>query len=306
MSNDVDTSCPLTPELLPALALRGLRIGVSVSDSADLARLGLTPAHFKLAVREIARTVLVGGGTLAYGGHLLPGGYTEFLIGELCQYARAGIFKGGRPSSAVPLLLCLAQQEHRKCSLDDLDRVDDELGLYGKLQCIDLNGQVLSDRTAGREAEGEPYPTDKAMLAQGLTALRRHMTANTAARVLLGGKRAGYTGAMPGVLEEALMALHAKQPLYLAGGFGGITLDMATAIDPRCETLCPDGWRARLDAASAAGLDELSVLSGETGMSRLDNGLDPDENLCLATTHRPAEVAALVALGLGRWAQRQR
>lgn len=302
MPDDINVPCPFTPELLPARALRGLRVGVSVSDSADLARLGLTPTHFKLAVRDLARTVLVSGGTLAYGGHLLPGGYTEFLIGELSQYARAGLFKGDGAMPAVPLLVCLSHQEHRKCSLDELDRVDDELDLYGKLQCIDLNGQALADRTSGRAAEGDPYPTDKAVLAQGLTALRRYMTANTSARVLLGGKRAGYTGAMPGVMEEALMALRAGQPLYLAGGLGGITLDMAAAIDPRCEALCPDGWKARLDAASTAGLEELAVLVGESRFSPLNNGLGADENLHLATTHRPAEIAALVGFGLGRWA----
>lgn len=305
MSDNINVPSPATPALLPARALPGVRVGISVSDSADLARLGLTPTHFKLAVRELARTVLVGGGTLAYGGHLLPGGYTEFLIGELSQYASAGGFKhdGARRDDA--LLVCLSNAEHRKCSLDELDKVDDQLGSQGRLDCIDLNGQWLADRTAGREAAGAPYPTDKQELAKGLTALRRYMTEHTSARVLLGGKRDGYMGGMPGVMEEALMALRAHQPLYLAGGFGGITLDMAATIDPRCEDLCPNGWKERLDAASRTGLEAIAQWVGEAGMARLDNGLSPDENLHLATTHRPPEIAALVGLGLGRWALRR-
>ncbi len=59
-------------ELLPSNAFTGIRLGISVSDSADLARLGLLETHFRLALGEIARCVLVSGGQLAYGG--LPTG----------------------------------------------------------------------------------------------------------------------------------------------------------------------------------------------------------------------------------------
>lgn len=296
------------PDLLPPRALRGLRMGISASDSTDLARLGLTQAHFKLAVRDIARTVLVGGGTLAYGARLIPGGYSEFLIGELSQYARAGMFNADGSPREARLLVCLSHQEHRHNSLDELNRVDDQLGLYGRLHCVDLQGQLIADRSAGRAEAGEPYPTDKALGAQGMTALRRYMASQIAGRVLLGGKRAGYHGSMPGVMEEALLALRAGQPLYLAGGFGGITLDITATIDARCERLCPDGWHGMLDTNARAGLAEIAAWSkaGPGGFARIDNGLTVQQNLHLATTHRPAEIAALVALGLGRWARRAR
>jgi len=52
--------------LLPAGALRGTCIGISVAESPDLERLGLLEIHFRLAMAEIARSVLVSGGTLAY------------------------------------------------------------------------------------------------------------------------------------------------------------------------------------------------------------------------------------------------
>src|SRR4051812_3557179 len=37
------------------------------------------------------------------------------------------------------------------------------------------------------------------------------------------GRRRGYEGRMPGVWEEALMAIKAGMPLYLAGLLGGAT-----------------------------------------------------------------------------------
>ena len=307
MSDDApDTALCKSAELLPPRALQGCRIGISVSDSADLARLGLSATHFKLAVRELARTVLVGGGTLAYGGHLKPGGYTEFLIGELGQYASAGLFAAGGAAQDVALLLCLSPQEHGKNSLAELDHVNRDLGLYGELRCLDLQGQVLADPGAGRAEEGAPYPTDKALLAQGLSAMRRYMTAHTAARMLIGGRRQGSTGAMPGLMEEALLALEAGQPLYLAAGLGGATLDMAAAIDPRCAGLCPrHDTDPPPDPTALVAIEMLKTVVGADGWSRLNNGLDADENLHLAMTHRPAEIASHVALGLGRWAQRR-
>ena len=289
--------------LLPAAACAGRRVGISVSDSADLKRLGLLPSHFKLALRELARTVLVGGGTLAYGGHLLVergDNYTEFLIGELHRYAQSAQLDGGTPA----LLVCLSWQEHRHATLAKLDETDAQLGLHGELRCLDLDGRVLPDPAANRSSDGEPYPDDRALLVRGLTGLRRYMTTETSARLLLGGKRHGYTGAMPGVLQEALLALQAGQPLYLASGYGGVTLDITAVIDSRCAGHCPrHASDPPLDAATLAGLDELRNLVAGDGWRRLNNALSVDENLHLATTHRPAEIAALVALGLGRSGQ---
>ena len=57
-------------QLLAADALKGTRIALSASPSPDFERLGLLDTHFRLALAEIARSVLVSGGKLAYGGHL--------------------------------------------------------------------------------------------------------------------------------------------------------------------------------------------------------------------------------------------
>jgi hypothetical protein len=44
---------------------------------------------------------------------------------------------------------------------------------------------------------------------------------NPGIRVCLGGKTEGYTGFLPGIVEEALFALKYGKPLYIVGGFGG-------------------------------------------------------------------------------------
>jgi hypothetical protein len=100
------------PVLLPHDALKGVRLGVSVSESPDLARMGLLEAHFRLALGEIARCVVVSGGELAYGGTLHPDGYTSFLIQELQRYNRRD----------RPLRLYLSWHEHRSLTLSVLAR----------------------------------------------------------------------------------------------------------------------------------------------------------------------------------------
>jgi len=287
--------------LLPPRALNGQRIGISVSDSTDLPRLGLTPSHFQLAVRELALAVLVGGGKLAYGGHLVPGGCTELLIQALNQYARGAHFRRLVNPSEVPLIVCLGHAEHRHSSLQLLDDTDQMLGTYGELRCLTLDGQEIAQREQDRGEAGEPYPNDPAELAQGLTSLRCYLTDHVSARMLLGGKRHGYKGAMPGVIEEALMALNRQQPLYLAAGFGGATLDMATTIDARCAAIGPrHPGDPPLDDATNAALQQVRAAVGTDGWAALRNGLTEDENLQLAMTHRPSELAAWITLGTGR------
>ena len=64
----------------------------------------------------------------------------------------------------------------------------------------------------------------------GLTAMREYQRSSTDARVLLGGRVAEFNGRMPALAEGALVSLHAGQPVFLIGGFGGCTRDIAETI----------------------------------------------------------------------------
>lgn len=270
--------------ILPPDALAGKAVGLSVSDSPDLGRLGQAEIHLRLALGEVARSVLFAGGDLVYGGHLDPDGYTAFLQSELEKYGR----------SDRPLLVCLAWQEHRERSLDELDEAEDTLGLRGEIEYLSPEGSPV-DKAVDRD--DAPVPVEDADLrAKALTGLRRHVTKVSDARVLIGGRREGYQGIMPGVIEEALLAIEAGQPVFLAGGFGGATHDAASALG-----LTVDGW----PPLASEGADWLAALASgveRSGWQPESNGLTRDENLRLAATHRPSDVATLVALGLGRLA----
>lgn len=270
--------------LLPKDALVGKRLGISASESVDLPRLGLTNKHLHLALGELARTVLVGGGTLAWGGHLKPDGLTPFLIDEVDRYGR---------KDGDPLLVCLAWSVHRGTSLDDLDMTAETLGLHGRLVCLDLHGNEI-DPCADRDRE--PVAVATADEVQGLTAMRRYLCAHTHGRLMIGGQRSRFNGRMPGLIEEALLTLEADQPLYLAGGFGGATADIARAAGHDME------WLPELRDDPPPGIAHSEGLARVQEVLKthpLRTGLEKDDQDLLSCTHRPSEVATLVSRGLG-------
>jgi hypothetical protein len=198
-----------------------------------------------------------------------------------------------------PLRIFLAWQEHRKLALSTLEKEKSNLGLYGEIICLDSAGNVIA---ANKDrAEASSPEVDAETTRKSLTSLRQHMAQATQGRVLIGGRRSGFQGELPGVLEEALYALEAGQPLYLAGGFGGVTHDMACALGggdgkwfpPQEPPVAADGRLVR-------GLERLVEAAKKTGFKSLDNGLSPQENQRLAACYRPSEIATLVSLGLGR------
>lgn len=275
--------------LLSKDALSGVRLGISVSPSPDLPRLGLIESHFRLVLAEITRCVLVSGGHLAYGGHLDPKGYTAFMVHELERYNRRD----------RPLHVCLSWSEHRKLSLTRLKSEKKRLGLYGEIIYLDPDGNVV-EPASGRE-EDPPGPLDVATTARSLTNLRYYMAEHTHGRVFVGGRREGFKGEMPGLLEEAILSLEQEQPIYLAGGLGGITYDIAKALDVNTGDWFPGlGNTSQVDERVVKGMVRLTETARATKGRSLDNGLTTEENQQLAACHRPSEIAALISLGLGR------
>lgn len=258
------------------MASSALHVGVSVSESPSLPRLGLSEKHLELALGEVARVVLRSGHKLVYGGHLRDDGYTGFLASEVERYGR-------RTDS--PLQLVVGWSEHRRMTLSELRSHRDSLQLFGEVRYLDEQGnEVAADHQRGEAAESVQEPVS------ALTALRTYLAERTDARVLIGGKLQGFQGVMPGVLEEATLAVAANQPVYLAGGFGGATGALAAAA-LRLDSLL--GWECDGVPEDTFEHARVAVSSGLP-----PNGLSDDQNRRLATTYRPSEVAWLVARGL--------
>ena len=274
--------------LLPTNALAGVSLSISVSNSPQLNRLGLEEEHLKLAVGEIARAVVTAGGKLVYGGDLRANGFTTYLRSEVERYNRRD----------QPLIVVLDWFEYCSLPLSEIEEFDRDLGLLGKLVCLDERGIPLDPlKRRDKQYNGQPNPEYR---AQGLTAQREFITKNTGGRLIIGGKTTDFEGRLPGVLEEALLAAKAKQPIYLAGGFGG----MASLIAKSTLLVNEKSKGAFFDECGEEVSNELKKFGEYFKKHRaqidLENGLTFEENSRLAQTYRPSEVATLVSLGLGR------
>lgn len=277
-----------TADLIPQGSLEGVRVGVSVSDSDDLPRLGLMRTHAELAIAEIARAVLVAGGSLVYGGRIRPSGFTQCLLHEVRRYGRSDA-----------LTLCLAAPEHSKLSRSELDEFDRELGSKGRMICLDDGGNPIPDVLSAKPPV--PPSTDKTVEPSAYSSLRSYMGTIIDARVLLGGNLATYTGAMPGIVEEAIITVENKQPLLASAGFGG-----AAALVARHLGTDDLGWApwdfpqrpsdSRIDDAVA----ELEAAAAASRWNRALTGLVGSEFGQLSASHRAGEIASLTVRGLSR------
>lgn len=276
------------PSIVPDNALAGISVGLSVSQSSDLERLGFTDRHAEFVVGELARAVIIAGGHLIYGGRIHPSGFTQFLMHEVHRY-------GGEDA----LTLCLAYPEHRKLPLSQLDELDRSLGNLGRLRCLNQSGSEVDPSRERGEAPQTVEEEDR--LAESYSSLRRFMVLLSHARVLVGGQLEGYKGAMPGVVEEALLAVRSRQPLYVAGGFGGAALAVARELGTGDFAWLPSDipQTSNDDRRLADALEQLREQAA-IDQSWNENGLSSEENAQLAASHRPSEIAALIVLGLSR------
>jgi hypothetical protein len=223
-------------------------VGISLSESPDLDRLGFGQEHLTEMMIAVARTALrlEGGATgLVYGGDLRGGGFTRRLF-DIALSER-------RPPSedeqelprriynylAWPYYLTLA-----KC--DEAQMIN--ACHFMRVRPSDAGFDALP---ADRKHEEQRDPPAALVASRCLTRMRElstrggHLTfqGTTAprlrARIMLGGKTTGYSSLMPGLFEEFLVARetgpeHAVPiPVYVIGAFGGAAGRLAAALlDP--------------------------------------------------------------------------
>ena len=255
-------------------------IAVSVSDSPDLASLGMGERHLHRAMNGLATYLLSYGYRLAYGGDLRRGGFTEELFEIASRYNQPT-----GPEPTPPVTDYLAWPVWTAIPRPELRDLSERLAGVAKIVHLSRNGSELGRL---RYPSSPPQPLQ---IAMALTAMRLTMVREADARIVLGGRIAGYLGRMPGIAEEALISLEHHKPLYVLGGFGGCARDIAHAMrlaDPIAGTSLPS-WDRRGDFTAFA-----------RDASELNNGLDASENRALAQTPYIHDAIALVLRGLNR------
>jgi len=300
-----------TPTTLRGKSLQGQAIGISISESdpGELQALGLSKEHLQIAMLEIARQCLAQGAQLVYGGDLRPGGFTEDLL-ELVRYHNDAVKIEYQPVSnylAWPLKATLeiawAAQNKDAISIKVQKAPEDLIKA----------GLITDPNNPGTINDISGY-----VWARCLTAMREEIVDKTQARIMMGGRTLGFKGKYPGLVEEALLTLQAKKPLFLLGGYGGASYAISQALQGLQPEALTQAYQCsnnnyelllqelnkrfaeqQLDIAPIHYTELLKTFA-EFGVNGLNNGLSIEENLVLFSTINTEEAIGLILMGLAR------
>ena len=129
--------------------------------------------------------------------------------------------------------------------------------------------------------------------------MRQYLCETTDARVILGGQLEHFQGNKPGIIEEAINSIKAEQPLYVVGGFGGAAALVAKTLEIDSFGWAPTNFPIRPnDERIDKSIHELRSAFDKSDVSIRCCGLDELDLRKLSTTHRPKEIASIIANGL--------
>lgn len=243
----------LKNETLKGSVLSNLTIGLSVSEIPENS-LSKTNAQLKIMVVELSRYLIALGARLVYGGSFAVKTQYNFLnildefISSYSVLKREGIIKN--------------------IYLEDYPIEEDKI--------VEL----------GNVFEFEKLNTKEESLVGRLTALRKKVNFDSSVRISIGGKIEGYSGKLPGVIEESLIAIKMNKPLFILGAYGGAAELLAKCIVGEEIDFSDD-------------LKELTEVK-EKGITCLNNGLSDEENMKLLFSDNMIENIALIIKGLNK------
>ncbi|WP_158219814.1 hypothetical protein [Ideonella sp. A 288] len=280
-----------------------MTVGISVSYERDhlLAR-GMGLEHLRELLLRLARPLLRRGGYIAYSGHWEEGPEnftydllrlisaeqedlsvgdceTEQSIGRLLNHSAWPHYLKLSPRIEAQWIHCcrvLRITQHMAGIAPAAQVADDQAGEGGdraRLNSAICLSSLRRLATQGMFIANPAFPTQE-------------FIAPLSARIVLGGKTKGYSGFIPGVFEEASLALERGIPLYVLGGFGGAAEALAEAL------LAPA--RSRQDALTVAwqeaGTPELATLRTAASATDLPVGV-MSTKACLDALHRRIKAA---------------
>ena len=324
-------------------------VGISISTPPDLAQLGFGQEHMHELMIAISRTLLRIGDPdqpvhLAYGGDLRPGGFTETMLdlaraeSVIARNEAGTADKDGQAREPGRIYSYLAWPYYA-----DLTKSYEaqHLNVCSFIRVTPEDAGFDADRypetIAPSELSGDDALFLKARCISHLRELMNNGKGKTfdgsapalTARVILGGKTNRYSGVMPGIFEEFMLAQESRPvpiPTYLVGGFGGAARDLADATLQNTDTLPPvltlegqasDEANADLrelkriyaEKKTRPSLDDRYARLGDTvrryradldnpGPKACSNGLSRADNERLMRSCNIAEITGLIERGL--------
>ncbi|NME81855.1 TIR domain-containing protein [Clostridium sp. SM-530-WT-3G] len=299
----IKTYTPLTSDLNE---LTGMKIGISISEPSeeDMIKIGQNKSHLSILSQDIARYLIARRAHLIYGGDLRPNGFTEFLFNE------AKILKNRLNDETYKLTNYIAWPIYTNDN-EELKLWKAEYCDVAEMREVKYDSAV-ADLIINEDTFLPPKTAQNLYVwSRCLTKMRKEMIEECDVRICAGGRKRGYKGIMPGVLEEIIIAIENKRPLYLLGGFGGITSSVCDLIQNGIvsEDLTLNwqinnnsGYKELLSYATnrerRTSVDYEEIIEKIKKVDITRNGLSLEENYKLFTTPFVEEAVYLILKGL--------
>lgn len=286
----------LTPSqyVSSGIDLKKHQVAISISDSDNLDILGFDRSVLDDVLISLSRHLLLANAHLAYGGDLRCNGYTELFKELSYQYG----LEENSDDQEFYFTDYMPWPVYR--SLTEQNR---ESFIHSRVRIVEvIPPDDFNDTTLSACHYSIEY---RYRLGCALTEMRIRMEKESSARVLLGGKCCGFSGFMPGVLEEFSIARRYNHPIYLIGAFGGVSGILVDIIEGKCTADClfreahrSSDYKQLLEFYSSKGktldYDQFSGLSARS----LNNGLSDEDNNTLFHSTNVTEIVSLILKGL--------
>lgn len=279
------------------------RIGISISDPdrEELIAIGQSRSHLIQLSQDLARHLLIRGATLIYGGDLREDGFTEFILNE------AQVLQARSRSQSINLENYIAWPIYEKDSENEkiwkakYRPIAKMIEVPPPIDVKDLHDHSFLPPTNTQ---------NRFVWSRCLTEMRYEMIKNCDIRICAGGRHSGYKGRMPGVLEEILIALEMGKPIFLLGGFGGVTatvsrliqgLEVPKELTEEWQIQNNSGYKDLLDFCLSRGSQysaDYDLVINILKYADLKNGLSKEDNNKLFNTPFMEEALHLIFMGL--------
>ena len=301
----------------PQRPLAGCVVNLSLSESDDSSQRGFPSSQVNRVTLQIVSALFGQGASLVFGHDWREDGIMEAVYGFAKQVqSPIPLSPAEADAENEPLLRNLVPwPDTPYLSGAELEQLSSTLrvelgGLPRELQAVEADARRVDPNN----------PLYRYTRARGLTFLRRRLNHVSHVRFCVGGRRSGYAGRYPGVIEEAFLAVTDRKPLYIAGFLGGAAEQVVNALEGKemAEDFCRAAPLENVYAdppireGEAATRDDRVIdrtavwrTFRDTGREQLaqTNGLTVDENDELFHTPVIERAIELVLIGLSRLRQ---
>lgn len=221
-----------TPMLMNSegVNLKKRNVAISVSMPEDAYRMGIGEEMLYDAVVEVVRHIYISNGHIVYGGNLSEHGFTyrfRDLSYQYEQYHNLHAINVDDESEELYLTSFVSWPYSEKITQDD--------------KCEFLHCRVNLKSMPSPEDKFYDGISDADKQKIALTDMREQLEIYQQkdadgcekpllAHIFIGGRKSGFVGDKPGILEEFLLAKENHHPIFLLGGFGGETELMAKQL----------------------------------------------------------------------------